>query len=101
MFSQLNEDWVQKKWRPAMGWTYMAICIFDFMVAPIFHGMLQVLILDKNINIVQQWQPLTLQSGAFFHIAMGAVLGISAYGRTKEKTENIKKTKTKDTEEND
>jgi hypothetical protein len=32
-----------------------------------------------------QWQPLTLQGAGLFHIAMGAVLGIAAYGRTKEK----------------
>jgi hypothetical protein len=29
--------------------------------------------------------PLTLQGAGFFHIAMGAVLGISAFGRTMEK----------------
>jgi hypothetical protein len=32
-----------------------------------------------------QWQPLTLQGAGLFHLAMGAVLGIAAYGRTKEK----------------
>jgi hypothetical protein len=32
-----------------------------------------------------QWQPLTLQGAGLFHIAMGAVLGIAAYGRTQEK----------------
>jgi hypothetical protein len=28
---------------------------------------------------------LTLQGAGFFHIAMGAVLGLSAYGRSQEK----------------
>ena len=37
-----------------------------------------------------QWNPLTLQGAGFFHIAMGAVLGISAYGRTQEKIEDKK-----------
>ena len=32
-----------------------------------------------------QWQPITLQGAGLFHIAMGAVLGIAAYGRTQEK----------------
>jgi hypothetical protein len=31
------------------------------------------------------WQPLTLQGGGLYHIAMGVVLGISAHGRTQEK----------------
>ena len=29
--------------------------------------------------------PLTLQGAGLFHIAMGAVLGIAAFGRTQEK----------------
>jgi hypothetical protein len=36
-------------------------------------------------QINSQWQPLTLQGAGLFHIAMGAVLGIAAYGRTQEK----------------
>jgi hypothetical protein len=32
-----------------------------------------------------QWNPLTLQGAGLFHIAMGAVLGIAAFGRTQEK----------------
>ena len=31
------------------------------------------------------WQPLTLQGAGLFHVAMGAVLGIAAFGRTQEK----------------
>jgi hypothetical protein len=34
---------------------------------------------------ITQWQPLTLQGAGLFHLAMGAVLGIAAYGRTQEK----------------
>jgi hypothetical protein len=33
----------------------------------------------------RQWQPLTLQGAGLFHMAMGAVLGLSAWGRTQEK----------------
>ena len=77
-----QEDWMQKKWRPAMGWTYMAVCAFDFIVAPILWSIVQVI---GGGEVKSQWQPLTLQGAGFFHIAMGAVLGISAYGRSKEK----------------
>jgi hypothetical protein len=38
----------------------------------------------QNTSITQ-WQPLTLQGAGLFHIAMGAVLGIAAFGRTQEK----------------
>ena len=27
-----NEDWMQKKWRPAMGWMYMIICTLDMAI---------------------------------------------------------------------
>jgi hypothetical protein len=36
-------------------------------------------------SVNTQWQPLTLQGAGLFHIAMGAVLGIAAMGRTQEK----------------
>ena len=66
-----------------MGWTYMATCIFDFIIAPILWSLVQVIGSGK---VDMQWQPITLQGAGLFHIAMGAVLGIAAYGRTKEKT---------------
>jgi hypothetical protein len=40
---------------------------------------------DDGGIVAQQWMPLTLQGAGFFHIAMGAVLGITAFGRTMEK----------------
>lgn len=77
-----QEDWMNTKWRPMMGWMYMAVCVFDFMVAPILWSMIQAL-QGGQVNI--QWQPLTLQGAGLFHIAMGAVLGLAAWGRTQEK----------------
>ena len=79
---QKKEDWMNSKWRPMMGWMYMAVCACDFMIFPVLWSIHQAL--DKGqVNL--QWQPLTLQGAGLFHIAMGAVLGIAAYGRTKEK----------------
>lgn len=77
-----QEDWMAKRWRPAMGWLYMAVCAFDFMVAPVLWSVTQAY---YHIVPFVQWQPLTLQGAGLFHLAMGAVLGIAAYGRTKEK----------------
>ena len=76
-----DEDWMQKKWRPAMGWMYMGICTLDMAVFPVLWAVLQMF---QNTSITQ-WSPLTLQGAGLFHIAMGAVLGIAAFGRTQEK----------------
>lgn len=70
------------KWRPMMGWSYMLTCIADFVVFPIMWSLLQVM--DKG-SVTIQWQPITLQGAGLYHIAMGAVLGVAAYGRTQEK----------------
>jgi len=76
-----KEDWMNSKWRPAMGWMYMLTCITDFVLFPILWSLLQTIMKQP----ITQWQPLTLQGAGLFHIAMGAVLGIAAYGRTQEK----------------
>jgi len=76
-----DEDWMQKKWRPAMGWMYMIVCFFDMVIFPILWALIQSLSHQQLV----QWNPLTLQGAGLFHIAMGAVLGIAAFGRTQEK----------------
>ena len=80
-----NEDWINKKWRPMMGWSYMATCVFDFIIAPVLWSIIQAF---GQGQVSMQWQPLTLQGAGLYHVAMGAVLGIAAFGRTKEKMEN-------------
>ena len=77
-----QETWINTKWRPSMGWTYMAVCIFDFIFAPVIWSMFQIL---GDGKVETQWQPLTLQGAGLFHMAMGAILGIAVYGRTQEK----------------
>jgi len=84
LVSNDNTDWINKKWRPVMGWVYMLTCTVDFVLFPILWSILQAL---SKGNVTSQWQPLTLQGAGLYHIAMGAVLGIAAYGRTKEKIE--------------
>ena len=76
-----DEDWMQKKWRPAMGWMYMVVCFFDMVIFPILWALIQ----SVQHQQLVQWNPLSLQGAGLFHIAMGAVLGIAAFGRTQEK----------------
>ena len=82
-------DWIKERWRPAMGWQYMLVCLFDFIVAPIFWSLIQVV---GNGTVSSQWQPLTLQGGGFYHITMATVLGISAWSRGQEKMAGVDKT---------
>ena len=77
-----KEDWMNSKWRPMMGWSYMLTCIADFVIFPVLWSVLQS-VSKGQVNV--QWQPITLQGAGLYHIAMGAVLGIAAYGRTQEK----------------
>lgn len=88
LVANTNSDWINKKWRPAMGWMYMLTCTCDFVLFPILWSILQAL---SKGQVTVQWQPVTLQGAGLYHIAMGAVLGIAAYGRTKEKLEGAAK----------
>ena len=76
-----KEDWMNSKWRPMMGWMYMLVCTMDMVIFPILWSLLQTFTHTQ----ITQWNPLTLQGAGLFHIAMGAVLGIAAFGRTQEK----------------
>lgn len=73
-------------WRPLSAYTYMIIVLFDFIIAPILWVGVHVYL---NLPIVS-WEPLTLQSGGMFHLAMGAVMGVSSYTRGQEKVETAK-----------
>ncbi len=77
-----NEDWMNSKWRPMMGWMYMVVCTADFVLFPVLWSIVQMI---GGGEVRTQWSPITLQGAGLFHMAMGAILGIAAYGRTQEK----------------
>lgn len=79
------EDWMQKKWRPMMGWQYMFVCVSDFVIFPIMFTIVQFWETQAANDAFRQWIPLTLSNGGLYHLAMGAVLGISAWSRGQEK----------------
>jgi len=93
-----NETWFVKYWRPAAAWIYLTICVFDFMVMPVYHirsqgSMENIWELSMKLRPEDQlqavvqltkktaWEPLTLQEGSFFHIAFGTLLGVAAWTR--------------------
>ncbi|CAB4129348.1 Holin of 3TMs, for gene-transfer release [uncultured Caudovirales phage] len=77
-----KEDWMNAKWRPMMGWMYMLVCTCDFVIFPVLWSIFHAIIHSGNVT---QWQPLTLQGAGLFHMAMGAIIGVAAFGRTQEK----------------
>lgn len=76
-----KEDWMNAKWRPMMGWIYMLTCVTDFIIFPVLWSILQASLKQP----VTAWQPITLQGAGLFHLSMGAIIGIAAFGRTQEK----------------
>ena len=77
-----KEDWMNAKWRPMMGWMYMLVCTCDFVIFPILWSLVQTM---GHGRIETQWQPITLSGAGLFHMAMGAIIGVAAFGRTQEK----------------
>lgn len=79
--ARYREDWLDRKWRPAMGWMYLVVCVTDFIIFPVAHAWLQM----RYGDVGTAWEPLTLKGGGLFHVAMGAVLGVAAWSRGQEK----------------
>ena len=84
-----KEDWMQKKWRPMMAVMYMMVCVFDFILFPIMFTVVQFWEVQAANDAFRQWNPITLGGGGLFHVAMGAVLGVSAWSRGQEKIAGV------------
>ena len=85
MPQQQLEDWMNRKWRPAMGWLYFVVCVTDFIIFPV----LWAIFYAKVGTVVIPWEPLSLKGGGLFHVAMGAVLGIAVWSRGQEKLHGV------------
>jgi len=84
-----GEDWMTSKWRPMMAIMYMMVCIFDFIVFPIMFTVVQFWETSAANDAFRQWNPITLGGGGLFHVAMGAVLGVTAWSRGQEKMAGV------------
>jgi hypothetical protein len=90
-----NENWVKSYWRPAMGWLYMVICAFDFIIFPLM--MIMYPVVAKLFGLTAEysaWQSLTLTNGGLIHMAFGAILGVAAWTRGHEKMTRVRRTAT-------
>ena len=82
-----GEHWMKAYWRPAMGWLYMLICAFDFIIGPLLSMAMPIYLKTLGAATISytQWQSLTLANGGLIHLAFGAILGVTAWTRGQEK----------------
>jgi len=78
-----DKSWYQRLWRPSMGWSYLVICLFDFLIAPIMNAIFQSQYYSAHDFV--PWNPITLGSGGLYHISMMLIVGVTAYSRGQEK----------------
>lgn len=95
------ETWYQRSWRPMMAFLYLTLCLLDYGVRPAIN-----FYFFKQFNLVQTVESIQNLDSAvqiqiievlrkneaiqpilpeFVHLAFGAILGVAAYSRGKEK----------------
>ena len=80
------ELFYHNKWRPSIGWIHCVVVLFDFVLAPVGYSTIQFL---SGAPTFEQWSPLTLQGGGLYHVSMLTIVGVTAYGRSKEKLQQV------------
>lgn len=86
MLTGANEHWMKSYWRPAAGWVYLIICISDFVIFPLLSMIIPVVAKGFGVDIAYTpWVSITLTQGGLIHLSFGAILGVSAWTRGKEK----------------
>lgn len=93
-------EWWRDYWRPMCAVAYLMICVYDFLIMPsIYTSIYRRQDLAYIIDLVKQlepntqaaaltvmvqsreWKPISLQEGAFLHLAFGAILTGAAITR--------------------
>lgn len=82
-----KETWIETMWRPAIAWSYLVICVFDFFIAPIINAVFQSTLYPDMPYLA--WKPITLAEGGLYHLSMMAIVGVTAFTRGKEKITRI------------
>ena len=89
------------RWRWTALIVYLTICIYDFMVVPIYYGIARMGLdladymshlqeieeplvqMEYLKKLVSQHEPFTLKGGGLFHLSFGALLTGSVFGGNK------------------
>ena len=91
-------------WRWTALITYLVICVYDFVVVPVWYGISRAMLLDVDAymlnlqliddplvqmeylkRLVSQHEPFTLKGGGLFHLSFGALLTSSSIGNRRNK----------------
>lgn len=104
------EMWYHRIWLPLCSFTYIAICLFDFVLMPIQTAVHNAIVeeriitalkttpgseatfatdYEKSTSTTKQWTPLTLQGGGLFHLSFGALLAAGAATRGLQKKSEV------------
>lgn len=99
---------VWRSWHVFAAYFYLMICLFDFVLMPSYYEWAhkaasdQVVITEAlkfsptaQVTVLQmlrqsdKWTPLTLGENGLFHVAFGAILGVSAFTRGNERIARV------------
>jgi len=103
-----NNQWYQRVWLPFAAATYIIICIFDFMIMPVYtaahNSKIETRVfaslegkdiatfattISQTAQATKQWNPLTLLGAGMFHLAFGALLTGGAVTRGMAKRSEV------------
>ena len=82
-----KQSWAQRNWRSHTAYAYTITCVCDFIIFPVCAW---VFAYYTKTTFVP-WTPLTLQGAGLYHIAMGAIVGVTSWQKSNEQIEQIKK----------
>ncbi len=83
-----KKGWYYTMWRPSIAWSYLVICIFDFLIAPIANAVFQSMFYPSAVFV--PWNSITLSGAGLYHFSMLTIVGATAYGRTQEKLQAMR-----------
>lgn len=77
LHDKVVNTWLKRDWKIIAGITYLTINIFDFILFPIMFAVLLPTLHPGTPPL--EWKPLTTSNGGLFHMAFGAILGVTAW----------------------
>lgn len=81
-----TEHWMKSYWRSAAGWVYLVICFMDFVGFPLLIILMTLVARTMGFEVIYEpWTSITLTEGGLIHLSFGAILGVTAWTRGKEK----------------
>jgi hypothetical protein len=85
-----EETFMSRHWRGLVGFEYVFVCLCDFVLLPCIYFWVQQYEKEAVNDAFREWQPLTTQGGGLFHMAHMAIMGVSSWGKTQERTAEAK-----------